>query len=110
MNPKASRLGAISRGQWNFLAFTPSPRRVHLSPDSPVGLDLKLLIQALEEPPKILLKWSPSVLALGSLRGVVLPVLGPALQGCPVDGCVRLIGELFYAHAARGSFVATYAI
>ena len=56
-----------------------SARRVHLSSghtyqvDSPIGLDLKLTSRALREPPKtplgIIPERSPSVLALGHLRG-----------------------------------------
>ena len=59
-----------------------SHRRDHLStehtyqPNSPMGLDLKLLKQALKEPAKIASTWSPSVLALGQLWG---QFLGPAL-------------------------------
>ena len=73
---------------------TRSHRRDHLStehtyqPSSPMGLELKLLKRALKEPPKIASAWSPSVLALGHLRG---QFLGPALQGCSVDKCARLL-------------------
>ena len=37
--------------------------------NSPTGLRLELSKRALKEPPKVPLKWSPSVLALGQLRG-----------------------------------------
>ena len=63
--------------------------------DSLVGLDLKLA----KIPPEDTLKFRRSGTILSGLLGVLLgPVLiaiGPALQGCPFDRCVHLIGESF---------------
>ena len=45
----------------------------------PIGLDLKLLKRALEDPLKIPLVWPSSVVASGYLRGYFRQLLSPAL-------------------------------
>ena len=64
-------------------------------PSSPVGLTLKLPKRALPRAPEEPLGMVPERLSFRASSGAVSPVLGPALKGCPVDRCVRLIGEPF---------------
>ena len=67
-----------------------------------IGLDLKLMKWALNDPPRASESGHPgdqnyprSVPTIGCFLGFTLPALGPALWGCPFDRCVHLIGEPF---------------
>ena len=78
---------------------SPITLRVHLStghtyqPDSPMGLDIKLLERALKEPPKDPLRMVPERLSFRASSGAVSPALGPAPQGCPVDRGTSTLGN-----------------
>ena len=67
-----------------------------------IGLDLKLMKQALNDPLRASESGHPgdqncprSVPTIGCFLGPTWPALGLALWGCPFDRCVHLIGEPF---------------